>query len=750
MSTKNAQNLSGRTVRRSDKPVARIQDLSDHSQTQSRQGSPAIQMPIPAPQNANRVGQRSDSMGDAVPVQKVATLLGCSSRTITRNCVSGKLVGAFKSATNGGEGWMVPISALPEAAQRRIAHEYATELAAATDMQPLRAPALAHVGSEYQTLWEGYERKPANVKRMAEEALNVLVAYKRLLDTGVGVAFAKQAIADSHGVSSVTLWRYIKATENHPREHWLPLLCPKYRGGRGKAEFSPEAYQWILARYLNTSQTKIAVLIKEARQYGTSRGWVIPSDDTVAKRLSEEPAWLVIGGRKGAKALERSFPAVERDYTTLGIHELWESDGRRADVWCRWPDGSVARPFIVIWRDVRTRLILSARGCLHPHTAVILQSFGTAMERSGAAPKNAKLDNGREYASKAFSGGQRTRYRFQIKPGDPIGMMTRVGTTARWSKPARGQDKPIESFWNFVASHCDQVPEFQGAYCGKDSSSKPDDFDQRRAIPLATYQAKLAEVLDHFNNRPHNGHGMDGRSPLEAYTALLGTARFSQPDAAHLRLCKMGMALVTPDKREASLTLSIEGYGPVRYWDEALAQLPLSVRSKKYQVYYDLDDPTAKVAVYDGETFVCDASPITLIPFLEQGLEKTRAHVQARNGYVKSRKAAIDSIKEDAATFLPSFGANQTASELPKPVDVVPIDARAKQALIAKDEPTWTPSPTKPGFWINTQTGEIRQRAADKHRDQPAPRRTVEQLEAIREEQRKKNKPFWMATPKTA
>ncbi|VVE65411.1 hypothetical protein PAN31117_01866 [Pandoraea anapnoica] len=713
-------------------------------------GETRAEVGTPTAIDHREVVQRSCKAPIAISAAQVAKHAGVNDATVRRRCMAGVYPGAFKAKGNGGEGWMVPIAALPASVQRKLAEEYAARLAARVGVKDER-PNADELRGEYHTLWDSYERKPANFKRMAEQALEALLAYRELLDAGVSVALAKQIISDQHGVSGITVWRYATATEKHPRQHWLPLLCPRYRGGRGKAEFTPEAYQWILARYLNTSQTKIAVITKEAREYGASKGWVIPSDDTVAKRLKEEPGWLEIGGRKGDKALVRSFPAVERDYTTLQLHELWESDGRRADVWCVWPDGTIARPFIVIWRDVRTRLVLSARGCLHPHTAAILQSFGTAMERTGAAPRNAKLDNGREYASKEFSGGQPTRYRFQIKPGDPVGMMTRVGTVARWSKPAYGQDKPIESFWNYIAEYCDQAPEFQRAYCGKDAASKPDDFDRAKAIPLAEYQARLAAALEHFNHRPHSGNGMAGRSPYEVYTELLEGAQIIRPDAAHIRLCKMGMALVTLDKREASLKFRVEGFGPIRYWNEALSQLPLSARSKKYQVFYDLDDPTANVAVYDGETFICDASPIDRIPFIEEGGTKTRKHVEARAKYVKTSKAAIGAAKAAGESFRPMLTHSGSLSALPLPPDAVPIDARRTPQTPESDAPLWAQDAQEPGKWVNTKTGEVRQRNIAAPPVSPESNRSDAELEALRKEWREKgNRPLGVKVPKTA
>ncbi len=744
----NAQNLSDLVAAGSDKVSEHAIDVSGRRRTPDSQGFPTDTPPQMPLLDGSKVRQRSDTSASFAAVQKVAELLGCSPRTVTRNCVGGKYHGAFKATTNGGEGWMVPIAALPLSAQRQLAKEYSAELAARAGIQPGQSAVPALEG-EYRTLWDAYEQRPATVKQRAEKALAALDAYIQLRASGLGIPMAEQALAESHGVSRVTLWRYIKATEKHPRQHWLPLLAPRYHGGKGRAEFTPDAYEWLLARYLNTSQTKVAVLIKELRDEAPKRGWVVPGDDTIMRRLKEEPAWKVTGGRLGMKALERSFPAVERSFSSLRLHELWESDGRRADVWCRWPDGSVARPFIIIWREVRTRLVLSVRGCLHPTADVVVQAFGNAMERAQAIPENAKLDNGHEYASKLFTGGQKSRYRYKVKAGEPIGIMTLVGTEAKWSKPAYGQDKPIESFWTFVANHCDQAPEFQGAYCGKDPKSKPDDFDRNRAIPLEAYQVKLANILQSFNNRPHSGEGMGGRSPVQVYAELLDAAKVKRPDPAHVRLYKMGVAMIKMDKREFSLRLTIDGYGPIRYEHPALAELPQSARDRKLQVYYEPDDPTAAVAVYDGGEFICEATPMDRIPFLEPGGELTRARAEKKAAWVKPKKAAIKQAKEAGQIALPNPGNSLGLAAPPLPIHTIPIDVKRGSTAPVKTPAPWQPDPNEPGVWRHSETGEVRRNDAIQ---QPTVerRRTQAELEALRQAQQEKNKPSWMKTPRTA
>lgn len=748
MSEAQSEKMHGLDGQRSCIPAEVGGGLHDPSETRAAIGLEGNFTEVSRERRSVKVVQRSCTSIDAISTNHAAQLLNVNEATVRRRCMAGKYPGAFKAATNGGEGWMVPTDALPPSAQRQLAEEYAAELAARTGIQ-LEQTAPAELAGEYRTLWDAYERRPATVKQRAEKALSALVAYMQLRASGLGIPMAEQAIKESHKVHRVTLWRYIKATKKHPRQHWLPLLAPRYHGGKGRAEFTPEAYEWLLARYLNTSQTKCAVLIKELRDEAARRGWVVPGDDTIMRRLKEEPAWKVIGGRLGTKALERSFPAVERSFSSLRLHELWESDGRRADVWCRWPDGSVARPFIIIWREVRARLVLSVRGCLHPTADVVVQAFGNAMERAKAIPENAKLDNGHEYASKLFTGGQKSRYRYKVKVGEPIGIMTLVGAKARWSKPAYGQDKPIESFWNFVANHCDQAPEFQGAYCGKDPKSKPDDFDRKRAIPLEAYQTKLASVLQFFNSRPHGGEGMGGRSPLQVYTELLGTTEVKHPDPAHVRLYKMGVAMIKMDKREFSLKLTIDGYGPIRYEHPALAELPQSARDRKLQVYYEPDDPTASVAVYDGGEFICDATPMDRLPFIEASGELTRAHAERKAAYVKSKKAAIKQAKEAGKIALPNPGENLGLAAPPLPIHTIPIDVKRSSAAPAKTPAPWQPDPNEPGVWRHSETGEVRRNDAIQQSTVER-RRTQAELEALRQAQQEKNKPSWMKTPRTA
>jgi len=635
-----------------------------------------------------------DNGGDIIPenigAKKAAALLGIEHRSVNRNCESGKYQGAKKVLVDGVEAWQIPIGSLPDIAKLKMLEEIkstARERAAAQGLHLTTPEELYFSPAEYSIIWEDYERSGETHKRRATAALVALDLFQRMVDAGYSIGDAEKEVASKYGVSKPTLWRYRNTVKNHPRTHWLPLLSPRYKGGRPQAEFTEAAYEYIRGRSLNTSGTPLTVLIQEARDLATVNGWIIPSDDVIRERLKKEPKWVDTMGRQGPKALERSYPAIQKNYETLALHELWESDGRKADVFCVWPDGTIARPFIIVWREVRSRLVLGVKGFLNPSAAGVLSAFGMAMERAQTAPDFAKIDNGREYAAKSVTGGQGNRYRFKVVPGEQPGIMTMVGTTAEWSPPGRGQDKPIESFWRFVADRCDKAPEFEGAYCGRNPVEKPESFDRKKAIPLAAYQQKLAAVLEFFNNRHrHTGSGMNGRTPIEVYTELSAQTVRKPVSPAHIRLCMMGVANIKPDKDDASYTLKMPGYGTCRYWSEKIAGLPLETLSRKHAVYYDLDNPSAPVSIYDGHNWLADAPQFEGLPFRNAG-EGAANHVKAKNALMQPQKRAIAQMKAMAQPELPALEGVSELKELPPPIHAVTITGKRSPDRTGKSIP---------------------------------------------------------------
>lgn len=673
-----------------------------------------------------KVEQRSNISSLLLTVSQAADLLVCHVVTIRRNCAAGKYAGAVKEQGNGGEGWLIPLTSLPKAAQKAYAKQKATEILAKTTVLDLAelAPKSPLPDDEYNQLWERYERKSGNFKEKARKALAVLLAYHELLETGVSIGFAEKAIESSHGAARATIRRYLDYTKGHPRQHWEPLLCPDYHGGRKRVEFTPEAYDFILASKIKSPATNLRVLIRYALKEGADKGWKIPSEDTVSNRLKEEPAWMF----NTREQLERSFPTVEHDYLSLALHEAWDSDGRKADVWCIWPDGTVNRPFVIAIRDVRSRRVLSIRVCHAPDAEAVLGAYGTALQSCNAVPKRFKLDNGREYANKAFTGQQSTRYRFKYNTEEAIGILTQMGVKVDWAKPGQGRGKPIESWWNVIANNCDRWPDFSSAYCGNNPLAKPEDFDKKHAIPVEVYAAKLIEVITEYEKGSysgHRGHGMNGKTVLQVYEELEQITTVRKPTESEIRRCRMGVKSLKLDKKDATIRFSIEGYLPRRYWHEALSNLPPAKQAGRFNVHYEWGNPDAPVSVYFGDEFICDAAPIDLIPFNDHQGTQVKQHMEGKGAYLKPRTKFIQDMKKKANIGLPQLGEGALLT--------LPPIARAENSIISPStkvrgqEPQ--PSPLQPvegseTQFISIRTGQIYQR------------KDLEQVEKLKEEQK--------------
>lgn len=597
------------------------------------------------------VGNRSVIDIKYLTVVEAAELENVTLKTVRNRCTSGAYKSALKQEINGVETWLIPITSLPASAQKAHAKKFALaaiEKTGAKDVM-LSPPPLAH--DEYAQLWERFERKGRNFKTKAQESLDTLLAYLELRNTGLSVSYAEQAMRQSHGVSRATLYRDFNMTKHHPREHWLPLLCPNHRGGRERAEFTPDAYEFIRALKMKSPSTNLRVLIREAQKAGEGKGWVLPSEDTIAKRLKEEPAWMY----DGAKALERGFPTVERDYASLTVNQLWESDGRKADVWCRWPDGTVNRPFAIAIRDVRTRKVLGIRLCHAPDAEAVLGVFGSALSRTMAIPDKFSLDNGREYANKAFTGQQKTRYRFKHNVDEATGILTALGVTVKWSKPGQGRDKPIESWWRNIAERVDKHPIFSGAYCGNTPSNKPEDFNVKNAVLVETYAAKLIKEIEAFGKEPHRGDGMNHKTPDALYEELIQSKQSRIPNASQIRRCKMGVVALKLDAKDSSFRFKMKGYAlPMKYWAVELSDLPLSERDGMFNVHYEWGEPNAPVSVYRGDVFICDAKPMGRIDFLESSDgENVKAHMAHKGEFMKTRRQAISAAKNKGTAIVP-------------------------------------------------------------------------------------------------
>lgn len=637
---------------------------------------------------------RCDYFASTLTSEETAHFLNKDASSIRRACAAGK----YPGATKGAGGWLIPVTSLPLAAQRLYydASKHQTEMIAAAPL-----PVIAPAAIDADTLHLAYRRAPAKSKARADKLHDAVIEFEDLCAAGESKGNAEKIIKATREIDHVTLWRAREAVAGQPRELWAALLLPRYKGRTKEAELSADAWDWIKSNYLNTSETPAKVIINEAKKLGKSRGWIFPSNKTLLRRINALPGWLYLLGRKGKEAFDATFPAAERDFMAYGVHEEWVTDGTVADVHCLWPDGTIARPFIVAWMDMRSRFICGARGGIHPRQSLTLASLYAALSYVNIKPLSGLMDSGPEYVGKQVSGGQKKRTHNRPELDGMQGALTWLGIKANFARPYRGQAKPIEKFWDYIKNHLDKLPQFQGAYCGKDTASKPEDFNRNNAIPIEIYAAKLAEILAEYNSEhEHSGHGMFNKTPAQVNGELMQAEPYKEwprPTAEDMRRLCLEQKMRTLNNKDASISLTVEGYGSLRYWSEALTELPGAARAKKYSIFHNPDAPELPILVYDDKRLICEAACISKVGNKEQA----KQHCIDKAKFKKPRAEAYKAMKQASPAALPA-PVNSCAS-LPAPLPVV-IEKPAKP--VAQPELSRLVE-LAPGVWQDSDNGKI-------------------------------------------
>ena len=427
------------------------------------------------------------------------------------------------------------------------------------------------------------------------------------------------------GICVSTLRMWVGKCRNLDPGDWRVALAPEHKGWVLDTEISAAAYDWIKMEYFKLSQPALLPIYRRAVLIAPERSWTLPSYHTVKRLIKGERLWFHALMREGKETFENLYPTQRRDASTLGLHEIWCCDGRMADVFCRWEDGTISRPIVIPWMELRSRSILAYVIARTESADSIRLAFKAAAERCRAIPESALLDNSRAFASKLLTGGAPTRFRFKVKEEDVPGILTLMGISVIWAKPFSGRSKPIESFFRQFA---EAEKRFDGAYCGNRPDARPEDCDPAKAVPVEQYRKLLEETLAQYHSRPHRGDGMEGRSPREVYEALLPQSAPRQPTREQLRLCLLAAERLKLDRQTGAVWLSGN-----RYWSEPLTELP---RDRDYVVRFNPEDATEPIAVYDGQRFICEAPIIARTGFRDQ--EAAKAHARGRGQFLKARR----------------------------------------------------------------------------------------------------------------
>lgn len=582
-----------------------------------------------------------------------------------RTSDAGKPLARPRAGRGGGLDYhldLLPASARAALAARGVAALEVSGVANVSDRPKTRAAGL----------WRWYEGASAKARAEAKRRAGIVALVDSYEAAGLTRSAAVTTAAARGEVGASTLWAWLALVEGVSPADRLPFLAPRRGGGGAEAALDSGAWQFLISDYLRPEKpTFSSCYWRMARGYAAPRGLAVPCERTLRRKFDREvDGRLVIARREGAEALRRSIPAQERSVASLHALEALNIDGHTFDVFVRWEDGRVGRATMVALQDLHSRKIVAQR-IDESENAIVTRLVFADCFREWGIPAACVLDNGRAFASKAITGGAKTRYRFKIKDEDPMGILPALGIRTHWAMPFRGQSKPIERGFRDMCDAIAKHPAFAGAYTGNNPLAKPENYGSQ-AVPIALFREVVAKGIAAHNARPNRRtETAQGRMSFDdVFAASYAVAPIGKASPEQLR-----MALLTAEERTCDWQTAVVTLEGNRYWCEALAPYAGS----KLTVRFDPDDLHSEVHVYDRQgAFIATAPVIAAVGFFDKASAGKR-RAQEKAVRVAARDAADAADLLDAATLAAMLAdyEDESGVPVPQPSVIRPVRHRA-------------------------------------------------------------------------
>ncbi len=555
-------------------------------------------------------------------------------------------------------------------------------------------------------LWANWKKanEKAHAKAMARAA--AVKAVHALVASGSTLMQAYQHISDEFDIALPTLRRYCAMVKGFDDSDWLAVLVPKQQQSatetrRNKlAPVSILAWEIFKADYLRRECPTAASCYERLKLTARDRDLVVPSLDSLMRRLDlEVPHAQQVMLRQGDHAAMQLYPPQERTIEDLDAMEWINGDGYLHNVFVTWFNGEVLRPKTWFWQDIYSRKIVGWRTDISENTDSIRLSLMDVCSKYGI-PREITIDNTRAAANKWMTGGVPNRYRFKVKPDDPLGMIPMLGIKLHWSSvllgKGHGQAKPIErAFGNGgLEEYIDKHPALEGCYTGPNPMAKPDNYGER-AADAAEFLRIVAEGVAMYNAKV-------GRQT----EACRGVMSFDQAFEQSYRQAtirkasseQLTMMLLQSEACRVSQhgTITLESGGAIanrsnRYFHADLAEYV----GQKVVARFDPQRLHEAVVVTTlNGLHICDAECLEKVAFGDT--QQAREHKRKRTQFVKSNKAAALAKQGmsalEAAALLPSI----TDEEAPetKVVEMVRPISHGNAALAVQPVAHVAPTPS--------------------------------------------------------
>ena len=464
-------------------------------------------------------------------VDEAAKLLNYVPRTVRNKAYKGDYTFQYttSSAGRGGRKMQILLEDLPEQAQNAYYEQNGISKSENTSKQETtsyngnkteQAAVNSNCTFTKNQRNKGELRRSAVVQceRFIEEAISS--GEKNLTDIKKDFVQIWNIEHPDFTISIQTLYRWMKEYQKKN-----PTSLNDRRGGynRGTSNIPKQYKDYFLNLYLRETQPTVSSCYRLTAAFARNNGDgnCFPKEKAFRSLAENVPYKVLVLTREGEKAYQdKCVPNMLRSRMGLLPNDIWVSDHHRIDVFVRVPDGKGGwkeeRPWLTSWMDERTRKIMAAIIRIEdPNSDIVLSCFGLGIEKFGI-PKEIYMDNGKDYKAHDLFNSEKDKKMFQSS------VAANLGINVHFAYPYNAQAKSIERFhYTLESDFGKQWP----SYTGKDAKERPNNLKSLDIMEYPTldlFREKLIEyIMEVYNESPHRGEGMDGRSPNKAYSELI-------------------------------------------------------------------------------------------------------------------------------------------------------------------------------------------------------------------------------------